>query len=91
MSRIIPKGAEAALPTSTGAGTSFSEATVVRVVNTAAAGTNHLVTVTEGWGGTVVGSLTISGNTSELIEKQPTHTMFAANAAVLGCKVGYAN
>ncbi len=91
MSRIIPKGAEAALPTSTGAGTSFSQATVVRVVNTAAAGTNHLVTVTEGWSGTVVGSLTVLGGSSEVIEKQPTHTMFAANAAVKGCKVGYAN
>ena len=34
MTRILVKGAEAALPTSAGAGTSFSEATLVRVVNT---------------------------------------------------------
>ena len=64
MTRILVKGAEAALPTSAGAGTSFSEATLVRVVNTAAAGTNHLVTLQETRGGTTVRSFTVLGGTA---------------------------
>ena len=91
MSNILIKGAEAALPTTAGAGTSFSEATLVRVVNTAASGTNHLVTLQETAGGTTVGSITVCGNTSELIEKKPTWTMYAADAAVKGAKVGFTN
>ena len=35
MARTLCKGAEAALPTTTGAATSFTQATVVRLVNTA--------------------------------------------------------
>ena len=89
MARVLVKGAEAALPTTTGAGVSFSYATNVRLVNTAAAGTNHLVTITAGTGGTVVGSLTVLGGTAEIIEKQPTQTIFAANAAVKGSAVAY--
>ena len=44
MSRLLVKGAEAALPTTTGTGTSISQARVVRVVNTAASA-DHLVTI----------------------------------------------
>ena len=91
MTRILVKGAEAALPTSAGAGTSFSEATLVRVVNTAAVGTNHLVTLQETRGGTTVGSFTVLGGTAVEVEKDPTWVMFAANAAVLGAKVGFTN
>ena len=84
------KGTEIPCPTSAGAGTSFTEATVVRLVNTAAAGTNYLVTVQETAGGTTLGTFTINGNSSVVLEKLPTHTVFAANADVLGAKVGYA-
>ena len=91
MARLLVKGAEAALPTTTGAGSSFAYATNVRLVNTAAAGTNHLVTITAGTGGTVVGSLTVLGGTAEIIEKQPAYTLFAANAAVKGSSVGFTN
>ena len=59
MTRILVKGAEAALPTSAGAGTSFSEATLVRVVNTAAAGTNHIVNLQQTRGVTNVGSFSV--------------------------------
>ena len=47
MANLLLKGEEAALPTTAGAGTSFSQATLVRLVNTAAVGTNHLVTLQE--------------------------------------------
>ena len=91
MTRILVKGAEVALPTTTGAGSSFSYATNVRVVNTAGVGSSYLVTVCEGTGGTVVGSFTLCGQTSEIIEKQPAYTLFAANTAVQGASVGFTN
>lgn len=57
MARTLCKGAEAALPTTTGAATSFTQATVVRLVNTHTS--NHLVTVVETQSGDVVGSFTL--------------------------------
>ena len=44
MSRVLIKGTQITVPNSVGAGTSFSEATLVRLVNTAT-GTDHVVTV----------------------------------------------
>ncbi len=88
--RVKVLGQEAALPTTTGAATSFSSATVVRLVNTATAA-DHLVTVVETQSGTVVGSFTIMRSQSQLLEKQPSHCVYAANVAVLGAKVGFTN
>ena len=53
MSRLLIKGAEAALPTGSGSASTFDNATVVRLVNTAT-GADHLVTVVETQGGTTV-------------------------------------
>jgi hypothetical protein len=88
--RIKILGAESALPTTTGAATSFTSATVVRLVNTATSA-DYLVTVVETQGGSVIGSFTIMRSQSELLEKQPSHCVYAANAAVLGAKVGFTN
>lgn len=88
--RIKVLGAEAALPTTTGAATSFSSATVVRLVNTATSA-DYLVTVVENQGGTVIGSFTLMRSQSELLEKLPSHCVYAANIAVLGAKVGFTN
>ncbi len=57
MSRTLIKGAEAASPTSTGAASTFGNATVVRLVNTDTDA--HLVTLVEEASGTVVGSFTM--------------------------------
>ena len=46
MSRVLIKGTQITVPNSVGAGTSFSEATLVRLVNTAT-GTDRVVTVQE--------------------------------------------
>ena len=89
MSRTLILGAEAACPTTTGAATSFSEASAVRLVNTDSSA--HLVTVVETQGGTTVGSFTLMRTESVLVEKQSGHFIFAANAAVKGSKVGYTN
>jgi len=88
--RIKILGAEAALPTTTGTATSFSSATVVRLVNTATSA-DYLVTVVETQDGSVIGSFTLMRSQSELLEKLPSHCVYAANAAVLGAKVGFTN
>mgnify|MGYP001232700156 FL=1 len=87
MARTLCKGAETACPVNTGTATSFSEATVVRLVNTHSG--NHLVTVVETAGGDVVGSFTMPTGSVEYLEKNPTQCVFAANAGVLGSKVGF--
>tara|TARA_X000000368_G_scaffold396041_1_gene364011 strand:- start:49 stop:318 length:270 start_codon:yes stop_codon:yes gene_type:complete len=89
MSRTLILGAEAACPTTTGAATSFSEASAVRLVNTDSSA--HLVTVVETQSGTVKGSFTLPSSAVEVLEKKHTHCVFAANAGVKGAKVGFTN
>ena len=90
MTRLLVKGTQAACPTGTGTASTFGNATVVRLVNTAS-GADHLVTVVAAQNGAVVGTFTLMRSTSEVIEKQASHAIFAANAAVLGAQVGYTN
>ena len=80
-------GAESALPTTTGAATSFTQAPVVRLVNT---DTNaHVVSVVATQGGTGIGSFTMPATSVEFLEKEYSHCVFASNAAVKGSKVGF--
>ena len=79
---------EIALPTTTGTATSFTEASVVRLVNTDSVA--HLVTVVETQGsGTPVGSFTMPSGSIEFLEKKYTHCVFAASTSVRGAKVGF--
>ena len=87
MARTLLKGDEITLPTTAGAGTSFSEATVVRLYNSDTS--SHVVTVQETAGGTGVGSMTLPGGHVEYLEKNPAYTVFADSATVLGAKVGF--
>ncbi len=87
MSRTLVKGNEIVLPTSAGAGTSFSEATVVRLYNSDT--NSHIVTVQETAGGTGIGSFTMPAGHVEFLEKNPTYTVFSDSATVLGAKVGF--
>jgi len=87
MARTLCKGAEIALPVLTGSATSFTEATVVRLVNTDTAA--HTVSVVETQGGTGIGSFTMPAGTVEYLEKNPTQCVFADSTAVLGAKVGF--
>ncbi len=91
MPNINLKATEIDLPTTVGTATSFTQATLVRLVNTAASGTNHLVTVKETRGGTAVGTFTLQGQGVEYLEKEPTWVVHAANSAVKGTKVGFTN
>ena len=89
MSRTLVLGAEAACPTTTGAATSFSEASAVRLVNTDSSA--HVVSVVETQSGTGIGSFTMPATSVETLEKEYTHCVFASNAAVKGAKVGFTN
>ena len=90
MGRILVKGTQINVPNSVGAGSSFSEATVVRLTNISTT-TDYLVTVQETAGGTTVGTFTILRGTTELLEKQPTHTVSVNGSGtdVKGAKVGF--
>ena len=91
MSRILVKGTQINLPNTVGAASSFSEATVVRLVNTTTDA--RLVTVAEdNTGTTTIGTFTILGSASELVEKNPTNVVFVdAGTNVKGAKVGFTN
>tara|TARA_B100001029_G_scaffold37802_1_gene29040 strand:- start:478 stop:753 length:276 start_codon:yes stop_codon:yes gene_type:complete len=91
MTRILVKGTQVTVPNTVGAATSFSEATVVRLANPST--TDYLVTVAENNGGSAtVGTFTLLANTSELVEKNPTHVVFVNTGSdVLGAKVGFTN
>ena len=84
------KTAQAACGTDAAGASTFSSATVVRLVNTTA--TARVVTVVDSVGGsTTIGSFTLLGNTVEFVEKKSTEAIYAADASVLGAKVGYTN
>ena len=88
MARTLLKGAEIALPITTGTATSFSQATVVRLVNTSTS-TDHLVTVVETQGGSTIGTFTMLRGSTEYLEKQASYCVFAADTSVRGTKVGF--
>ena len=88
MARLLIKGTQAACPTGTGTASTFGSATLVRLVNTAA-GADHLVTVVEAANGAVVGTFTLMRSTSEVIEKQSSHAIFAADAADAAAAAGF--
>ena len=87
MARTLLLGDEISVPALTGTATSFTQATVVRLVNnnTSAA----VVTVVETQSGTGIGSFTMPGNTVEYLEKTASHCVIAVGGTVLGAKVGF--
>ena len=86
---INVKAEQITVPNTVGAATSFSEAAVVRLVNTT--GTNRTVTVSSvNTGAGLIGTFTILGNTSEIIEKRPTDVVHVSGGTdVRGVKIGY--
>ena len=80
-------GAEVALPTTTGTATSFSEASVVRLVNIDSSAL--VVSVVETRSGTGIGSFTMPATSVEVLEKEYSQCVFASNAAIKGSKVGF--
>lgn len=77
------------LPVTTGAATSFSSATVVRLVNTDTSA--HIVTVVETQSGTGIGSITMPAGSVEQLVKIASHCVYADSNKVRGTKVGFTN
>jgi hypothetical protein len=77
-----PITTEAALGTSTGAASNVGKSRYVRLWNTAAAGTEYLVTLEES-GGTDIGTFSLDGQQEAIIQKDPSDQLFAANAAIM--------
>ena len=90
MARLLLKGEEAALGANTGAANIFSNARLVRVVNTNTSNA-YLVTLVASGGGATLGSFSVAPSSSVELEKEPLNGVFAANAAVKGAAVGYSN
>ena len=86
MAIFTPITTEAALGTSSGAASNVGSSEFVRLYNSAAAGTEHLVTLEES-GGTDIGTFSLEGLDTVIIRKASTDKLFAANAAVVACGV----
>jgi hypothetical protein len=87
MARTLLLADEISVPGATGTATSFTQATVVRLVNNNT--TAAVVTVVESQGGAGIGSFTMPGNSVEYLEKVASHCVFAVGGSVLGTKVGF--
>ena len=86
MTIFTPKTTEAALGTNTGAASNIGTTEFVRLHNTAATGTEYLVTLEQS-DGTDIGTFSLDGSDTVIIKKAPSDKLFAANAAVLACGV----
>ena len=88
---LKPNGAVASLQTTTGAATSFDQATLLHITcieptsNTSGA----TVTVVETQSGDVVGSVRVLAQQSVFLEKKPTHCVFTSGGSCSGTSVGY--
>ena len=81
-----PKTTEAALGTDDANSSNVGTSEFVRLHNTAATGTEHLVTLNSS-DGTDLGTFSLDGSDTVIIRKRTTDKLFAANAAVLACGV----
>ena len=83
---FTPVTTEAALGVNTGAASNVGSSEFVRLHNTAATGTEYLVTLEES-GGDDIGTFSLDGSDTVIIRKAKTDKLFAGNAAVLACGV----
>lgn len=78
---LRPISVEEAAGILAGSSSTVSGAKVVRAVNTA--GTTALITVLADDQSTVIGTMTVNGNSEVLLHKLPTEYVFASAATVL--------
>ena len=80
---FTPKTTEAALGTDDAGSSNVGTSEFVRLHNTAATGTEYLVSLNSS-DGTDLGTFTLDGSDTVIIRKAATDKIFAANAGVLG-------
>jgi len=73
-------GTEQAAPTTSGAGTNLSNATMIRCYNSG--GTDRLITIQLA-DNTAIGTFTLKTKEVEYVDKDITHEIFAAHADIL--------
>ena len=83
---FTPITTQAALGVGTGNATNIGSSEFVRLYNSAAAGTEHLVTLEE-TGGTDIGTFSLEGLDTVIIRKSSTDKLFTSDAAVVACGV----
>tara|TARA_R100001594_G_scaffold145441_3_gene195647 strand:- start:6878 stop:7156 length:279 start_codon:yes stop_codon:yes gene_type:complete len=83
---FTPITTQAALGTNDAGSSNISSSKIVRLFNSAAAGTEHLVTLNKS-DGTDIGTFSLEGHESVIIYKEESDKLFAADAAVLACGV----
>tara|TARA_R110002110_G_scaffold294804_1_gene508801 strand:- start:1023 stop:1310 length:288 start_codon:yes stop_codon:yes gene_type:complete len=86
MAIFQPITTQAALGVNTGAASNVGSSEFVRLHNTAATGTEYLVTLEES-GGDDIGTFSLDGSDTVIIRKAPTDKLFSADAAVVACGV----
>ena len=86
MARTLLIGDEVAIPTAAGSATSFSQATVVRVVNVS--GSSATVGVSTIVGAASTSFMTIPDGTVEYLEKRANEVIYATGT-LRGAKVGF--
>ena len=83
---FTPTTSQTALGTNDGGSSNIGESQTVRLFNTSAAGTAHVVTLNKS-DGTDIGTFSLNGHESVIIYKEKTDKLFAADSAVVACGV----
>ena len=86
MAIFQPITTQAALGVNTGAASNVGSSEFVRLHNTAATGTEHLITLEQS-DGTDIGTFSLDGSDTVIIRKATTDKLFSADAAVVACGV----
>jgi len=91
-SRLLLKGDQIQMPTTDETASTFSNATLVRLINIHATSA-VMVTLVEapGASATVIGTFQMLAQSEVYLEKKPTEAVFAANGNVKGVAVGFTN
>ena len=83
---IVLQGTQAACGTTTGAASTFGDASAVRLFNSGTA--VRLITL-EKTDGTDIGTISLNAKAEITLRKSPSDKIFAASAEVLGVAVGF--
>ena len=89
---INVKGTQITVPNTVGAATSFSEATVVRLVNNSGSTGRTVTVASDNSGSTTIGTFSLLAGQTEIIEKKPTDVVYVGGGTdVKGTPIGFTN
>ena len=92
MTRLIVQGTHEVLADSVGAGTSFNNATCVRLVNISSSDGRTVTIASDNTGNTTIGSFALLAQQTEIIEKKPTDIVYVGGGTdVKGTPIAFTN